>query len=70
VWWCGGGVVLFLPIIISHQPSFLVFFCVVGWVVANCVDRSRKIQIYCPRGFILTYFDIAVDLTIFQGTRK
>ena len=29
--WCGVG---FLPIIIPHQPSCIVLFCVVGWVVA------------------------------------
>jgi hypothetical protein len=38
VWWCGGGGggggVGLLPIIIPHQPSCFVLFCVVGWVVA------------------------------------
>jgi hypothetical protein len=36
-WWCGGGVVVvwfILPIIIPHQPSCFVLFCVVGLVVA------------------------------------
>ena len=28
------GVVGFLPIIITHQPSCFVLFCVVGWIVA------------------------------------
>ena len=35
--WCGGGggVVVFLPIIIQPQQSCFKLFCVVGWVVAT-----------------------------------
>ena len=40
-WWC-GGVVVFLPIIIPHQPSCFVLFCVVGWVVAT--NHSLKME--------------------------
>ena len=49
--WSGGGGVVFLPIIIPHQPSCFVLFSDVGWVVAIIwgermwkVPKMRKIQ--------------------------
>ena len=45
--WCGGGGgggggVGFLPIIIPHQPSCFVLFCVVGWIVATVENLKEK----------------------------
>ena len=62
VWWCGGGgggvVVGFLPIIIPHQPSRFVLFCVVGWVVviliiAFACGSASLIEIKMSKGTIL-----------------
>jgi hypothetical protein len=45
---CGGVVVGFLPIIIPHQPSCFVLFCVVGWVVAIIKARSTRKRMLMP----------------------
>jgi hypothetical protein len=52
-------VVVFLLIIIPHQPSCLVLFCVVGWVVAKIGDLGVRIILEVARLF--------ASLIIFAG---
>ena len=55
--WCGGVVVVvvFLSIIIPHQPSCFVLLCVVGWIVAISLlilltdDKSEMWLFHIPR---------------------
>ena len=79
VWW--GGVVwwwFFVSIIIPHQPSCFVLFCVVGWIVAiplflrqhpeQCT--GKKILLYSNKvhfSFLLKKWDfILINSTLFK----